>query len=70
MIGSKWVYRRNLHENSEVIRKNARLVYKRYAQVEGNDYGEIFSPVARLEGVTTLLGYSAYEGFKVLSNGC
>ena len=41
------------------------MVYKGYAQEEGIDYGENFVPVARLEGVRTLLAYSAYKGFKV-----
>ena len=29
------------------------------------DYGEIFAPIARMEGVRTLLSYAAYKGFKV-----
>ena len=37
----------------------------RYAQEEGIDYGETFSPFARLEGVKTLLSYSTYKDFKV-----
>ena len=36
-----------------------------YAQEEGIDYGETFTPVTRMEGVRTLLAYSAYKGFKV-----
>ena len=40
------------------------MAYKGYAQ-EGVDYGETFSPVARLEGVITLLAYSAYKNYKV-----
>lgn len=65
VIGTKWVYRNKLDENGEVTRNKARLVFKGYAQEEGIDYGETFSPVARLEGVRTLLSYSAYKGFKV-----
>ena len=38
---------------------------KGYAQEEGLDYGETFAPVARMEGVRTLLAYVAYKGFKV-----
>ena len=38
---------------------------KGYSQEEGIDYGEIFSLIARLEGVTTLLAYVAHKGFKV-----
>ena len=40
-------------------------MWKEYAQEEGIDYGETFSPVARLEGIRTLLAYVEYKGFKV-----
>ena len=33
--------------------KKAKLVYKGYSQEEGIDYGENFSPIARLECVRT-----------------
>ena len=39
--------------------------YVKATQEEGIDYGENFSPVARLEGVKTLLAYVAHKGFKV-----
>ena len=44
--------------------KKERLFCKGYAQEEGIDYGDKFSPVVRLEGVRTLLSYLAYKGFK------
>ena len=64
-IGTKWVFRNNLDENGEITRNKARLVCKGYAQEEGLDYGETFSPIARMEGVRTLLAYATYKGFKV-----
>ena len=65
VIGTKWVYRNKLDENSEVTKNKERLVCKGYAQEEGIDYGEKISPTARLSGVRTLLAYSTYKGFKV-----
>ena len=65
VIGTKWVIRNKLDENGEIIMNKARLVCKGYAQVEGIDYGETFFPIARLEGIRTLLAYAAYKGFKV-----
>ena len=49
VIGTKWVFRNKLIENGEVTKKKARLVCKGYAQEEGTNYGEICSPIARLE---------------------
>ena len=59
------MYRNKLHENGEVTRNKAILVWKWYAQEERIDYGETFALVARLEGVITMLSYSTYKGFKV-----
>ena len=65
LIGTKWVFRNELDENGEITRNKARLVCKSYAQEEGIDYGETFAPVARMEGVRTLLAYATYKDFKV-----
>ena len=65
MIGTKWVFKNKLNEDGKVSRNKARLVCKGYSQEKGIDYGESFAPVARLEGVKSLLAYLAYKGFKV-----
>ena len=65
VIGTKWVFKNKLDEKGEVTRNKARLVCKGYAQEEGIDYGEAFSPVARMEGVRIILPYATYKGFKV-----
>ena len=65
VISIKWVFRKKLDENGEVTRNKERLVCKGYVEEEGIDYGEIFTFVAILEGVRTLLAYSAYKCFKI-----
>ena len=65
VIETKWVFRNKLEKNGEITRSKARLVYKGYAQEEGLDYGETFSPITRMEEITTLLAYATYKGIKV-----
>ena len=57
VIDTKWAFENKLNEDGKVSRNKARLVCKHYFQAEGIDYGETFAPVARLEGVRTLLAY-------------
>ena len=65
VIGTKWVFRNKLDDNDEITRNKATLVYKVYAQEEGLDYVENFSPIARMEGVRKIIAYATYKGFKV-----
>ncbi|GLJ25987.1 hypothetical protein SUGI_0498490 [Cryptomeria japonica] len=65
VIETKWVFRNKLDEEGRILRNKAKLVCKGYAQEEGEDYGETFAPVARLEGVTMMLQFAASKGFKV-----
>ena len=42
-----------------------RHVAKGYSQVEGLDFDETYTPVARLESFRILLAYATYHGFKL-----
>ena len=47
VIGSKWLFKKKLNAKGKVDKSKAHLVVKGYSQVEGIDFGEIFSPVAK-----------------------
>ena len=65
VIGTKWIFKNKFNENGEVIRNKARLVCKGYAQKEGIDFEEKFSPVVRLEAIRMFLALSSFQKFKV-----
>ena len=58
-IGNKLVYKIKRDDNNQVERYRARLVVKGYAQKEGIDFNEIFSPVVRLTTVRVVLALCA-----------
>ena len=49
----------------KILRYKARLVVKGYAQKDGIDYGEVFSPVARMESIRILIAIAAQEEWEL-----
>jgi hypothetical protein len=47
-----------------VVRNKAHLVAQGYSQIEGQDFGETFTPAARLETIRILLSFASSKGFK------
>ena len=48
-----------------MICNKARLVSQGYSQMEGIDYNETFSPIARMESIKILLALACHLKFKL-----
>jgi hypothetical protein len=64
-IGSKWAFKKKLNAEGKVEKYKARLVAKGYSQVEGIDFGEIFSPVAKLTSIRFQLSIVVAFDFEI-----
>jgi hypothetical protein len=64
-IGIKWVFKKKLNAEGKVEKYKARLVAKGYSQVEGIDFGEIFSPVSKLTSIIFMLYVDAAFNFEI-----
>nr|GEV91767.1 hypothetical protein [Tanacetum cinerariifolium] len=65
IIRLKWLWKNKKDEDQTVIRNKAQLVAMGYAQEEGIDFEESFSPVARLEAVWIFIAYAAHQSFPI-----
>ena len=63
-IGTKWIFKNKMDENGVIIRNKARLVAQELKQIEGIDFDETFTPVARLESCSKSIKV------QVVPNGC
>jgi hypothetical protein len=49
------LFKKKFNAQGKVEKYKARLVAKGYSQVEGIDFGEIFSPIAKLTSIRFIL---------------
>ncbi|GJR95351.1 putative ribonuclease H-like domain-containing protein [Tanacetum coccineum] len=59
-IGTKWVFRNKKDQRGIVVRNKAKLVAQGHRQEEGIDYDEVFTLVARIEVIRSMIGSLMY----------
>jgi hypothetical protein len=64
-IGRKWVFKKKLNVEGKVEKYKSQLVAKGYSQVEGIDFGVIFSPVSKLTCIIFVLSFVVAFDFEV-----
>ena len=62
-IWRKWVFKKKMNVEGKVEKYKAWLVAKGYSQVSGIDFGDIFSPIAKITSIKLLLSIAAAFDF-------
>jgi hypothetical protein len=65
LVICKWVYRTKYASDGSVERHKAQLVSKGFSQVEGIDYNETFSPIAKMNSICLVLSLAASHKWEV-----
>ena len=65
VVSSRWLYKVKQVADGSVEKHKARFVARGFSQVEGIDYDETFSLVARYSSIISMLALSTQMGWKI-----
>jgi hypothetical protein len=58
-VSRKWVFKKKMNATGQVEKFKALLVVTGYSQVEGVDFGEVFSPITKLTSIRVLMSLAS-----------
>src|SRR4051812_8931341 len=62
---NKWIFKKKTNADGNVTVYKAQLVVKGFRQIQGIDYDETFSPIAKLKSVRIMLAIAAYYDYEI-----
>jgi Reverse transcriptase (RNA-dependent DNA polymerase) len=65
ILSNRWVFKRKIDANGNVIKYKARLVVKGFKQIHGKDFHETFAPVMKYTSFRIILSYAACKDYEV-----
>ena len=65
IVGSRWVFKIKHNSDGSIQRYKSRLVAQGYTQVDGVDYNEVYSPVARFSSIRSLLAIANANDYEI-----
>jgi hypothetical protein len=67
IVGSKWVFCIKCAADSSIAKYKAHLVTRGFMQIQGIDYYDMYSPIARLASFWAILAYATCYNWKIES---
>jgi hypothetical protein len=64
-VECKWIFKKKIDMDGNVRIHKARLVAKRFKQIQGIDHDETFLPVAMLKSIRILLAIAAFYNYEI-----
>jgi hypothetical protein len=65
VVTSRWLYKIKHAADGSIEKYKARFMARGFSQVEGVDYDETFTPVARYSSIRSVVSIAAEMGWKI-----
>jgi hypothetical protein len=65
VVTSRWLYKTKIVADSSIEKHKARFVARGFSQIEGVDYDETFTPIARYTSIRSIIAIAAEMGWSI-----